>query len=97
MTEGCSGQSSAGKLKIPNFNTFSTLADRLSIENVKLAHFENALEHDAPSLEKAGELRGKIEVQHRIIEALKNELTRFMEEAFLSGQYEAIKEERTFT
>ena len=31
---------------IPNFNTLSTLLDRLSIENVKLSHFENGIEHD---------------------------------------------------
>jgi len=34
------------KKSIPNFSTLSTLLDRLSIENVKLSHFENAVEHD---------------------------------------------------
>ena len=34
------------KTKIPNLNTFSTILDRLSIENVKMVHFQNALRFD---------------------------------------------------
>lgn len=83
--------------KIPNFNTLSTLIDRLSIENVKLAHFENALEHDQVSPQERSDLERKIAVQGQLIEALKGELTSFMEEAFLSGSYDYMKEERTFT
>lgn len=82
--------------KIPNFNTLSTLVDRLSIENVKLAHFENSIEHDNLAPDNMEAVRLKVEVQHRIITALKQELVAFMEEAFLSGRYDSIKEERTF-
>ena len=83
--------------KIPNFNTLSTLIDRLSIENVKLAHFENALEHDGPPEAEATALRRKIELQHDIISRLKTEMTTWMTEVFLEGRYEYMKEERTFT
>lgn len=84
------------KSRIPNFNTLSTLIDRLSIENVKLAHFENALEHDDLSDREIAESQKKIAVQHEVIEVLKTELAGFMEEVFLSGKYEYMKEERTF-
>ena len=82
--------------KIPNFNTLSTLLDRLSIENVKLAHFENALEHDSLTNEQRTEFQTKINVQNQAIEALKKETAAFMKEAFLSGRYDYMKEERTF-
>jgi len=85
------------KKKIPNFNTLSTLFDRLSIENVKLSHFENAIEHDNLSDEQVAELETKIKVQQQIIDALKKETAAFMREAFLSGSYDYMKEERTFT
>ena len=82
--------------RIPNFNTLSTLIDRLSIENVKLAHFENALEHDGGSAEQRQELERRIAMQRSIIDALKRELTAFLEAAFVSGTYEYMQEERTF-
>ena len=82
--------------RIPNLNTFSTLVDRLSIENVKLSHFENALEHDNPNSQQSDELKRKIAVQNEIIHGLKNELTEFMHEVLQSGHYDYIKEERTF-
>ena len=83
--------------KIPNFNTLSTLIDRLSIENVKLAHFENALEHDGPPEAEAAALKRKIALQHDVISRLKTEMTTWMTEVFLDGRYEYMKEERTFT
>ena len=86
----------ADEVRIPNLNTLSTLIDRLSIENVKIAHFQNSLEHDGPSSEDATELRRKIATQETIIEALKVELTNVFEEALNKGSYQYIKEERTF-
>ena len=83
--------------RVPNFNTFSSLLDRLAIENVKLAHFENALEHDKLADEQTASYRRKAEVQRVTIEVLKAELADLMEEAFRTGGYEFISEERTFT
>ncbi len=85
------------KPRIPNFNTLSTLIDRLSIENVKLAHFENALEHDQLPAVEVEALKRKVSVQREMISALREELVAFMEDAFLSGRYDYLKEERTFT
>jgi hypothetical protein len=84
------------KTRIPNFNTLSTLIDRLSIENVKLSHFENAIEFDGLAPAEVEKLQGRVAVQNKLIAALKQELTAFMEEAFISGSYEYMKEERTF-
>ena len=81
---------------IPNFNTFSTLVDRLSIENVKLAHFENAIEHDNLSADKIKEFQAKVTTQNVIIGKLKQELTQFMRKVFIEGGYDYVKEERTF-
>ena len=83
--------------RVPNFNTFSSLLDRLAIENVKLAHFENAIAHDELTGEQAASHRRKAEVQRVTIEVLKAELADLMEEAFRTGGYEFISEERTFT
>ena len=89
-------QPSLSRTRIPNFNTLSTLLDRLSIENVKLAHFENAVEHDSLNDEQRAGYEHKIHVQKQIIEALKAEVATFMKESFLSGRYDYMKEERTF-
>lgn len=83
--------------RIPNFSTLSTLLDRLSIENVKLSHFQNALEYDQVNPEQASSLQKKIGIQNEIIEALKKESANLMEEIFLNGKYDYIDEERTFT
>ena len=85
------------KERIPNFDTLSTLIDRLSIENVKLAHFQNELEHDAPDEDVRVQLAAKIDTQQRIIERLKEEVVQFLEETYLSGEYSYMTEERTFT
>lgn len=82
--------------KIPNFNSFSTIIDRLSIENVKLSHFENVVNHDNPGEKERAEFQRKIEVQREIIDILKGELVAFMEGVFLEGRYDVVKEERTF-
>jgi hypothetical protein len=82
--------------RIPNFNTLSTLIDRLSIENVKLAYFENAVEHDNLTAEARADCQRKIQLQHQTIEMLKKELTRLLKEVFVAGTYEYVGEERTF-
>ena len=87
----------AKEVRIPNWSTLSTLVDRLSIENVKLAHFENAIEHDNPPKEALADLQRKTDTQHQVIEALKRELANLLEEIFSTGIYQYMKEERTFS
>lgn len=81
--------------RIPNFNTISTLIDRLSIENVKLSHFQYLMEEQSNSID-VGELKIKIGVQLEIIEALKIELEKNLKEIFINQSYNYIEEERTF-
>lgn len=82
-------------MRIPNFNTISTLIDRLSIENVKLSHFQYLIEERSASID-VEELKIKIGVQLDIIEALKMELEKNLKEIFINQSYEYIEEERTF-
>lgn len=82
--------------KIPNFSTVSTLIDRLSIENVKLAHFQNILEHDSPPDDTRSRLDQQIATQYEIISALKDELTSYLLEVFTNREYTYLSEERTF-
>lgn len=89
-------KSANARVRIPNFDTLSTLLDRLSIENVKLAHFENALAHDNPGPEACIALQQKADTQNLIIQDLKRETTRFLEDTFSEGAYVYRKEERTF-
>lgn len=84
------------KQLIPNFNTLSTLLDRLSIENVKLSHFENAIEYDNLSEDEIKVYKNKIVTQNKIINELKAETTTFMTKTFINKDYDYIKEERTF-
>lgn len=84
------------RTRIPNLDTLSTLFDRLSIENVKLAHFENTLEHDQLTDDQRTEFQGKIATQQRIISPIKDELAGLMEEILFANSYDYIKEERTF-
>ena len=81
---------------IPNFNTLSTLLDRLSIENVKLSHFENEIEHDNLSEDQIKEYKNKVKTQNKIIKELKSKTTDFMTKVFIEKDYDYIKEERTF-
>ena len=82
--------------KIPNFNTLSTLLDRLSIENVKLSHFENAIENDDLFDDKLLLYKDKVKTQKEIINMLKDKTTEFMTKIFIDGEYSYVKEERTF-
>ena len=82
--------------RIPNFNTLSTLIDRLTIENVKLAHFQHVVDHEDISPEQATAFKQKIALEIDMIDVLKQELARFLEDAFITGDYSYFKEERTF-
>jgi hypothetical protein len=80
-------------MKIPNLNTFSTLIDRLCIENVKKAHFVFIQEQN---LRKDADIDNKIKQQEAIIEALQLEIVDALEEIFSQGKYEYFGELRTF-
>ena len=84
------------KTKIPNLNTFSTILDRLSIENVKMVHFQNALRFDNLKINEKKKLKNKISTQKKIISSLKKELNNFLRQILVDKKYEYIKEERTF-
>ena len=82
------------KTHVPNFNTFSTLLDRFSVEIVKRSHFEFLIEtHPEDSLQ----LSQKIEIQNAIIDELKIRITDFLEDILQKSEYHYISEERTFS
>lgn len=85
------------RLRIPNFNTLSTIIDRLSIEHVKLAYFENALDHDDLSDAQRTAFQRKVAGQRDIIKALRHALAAGLKDIFLKRRYTYLKEERTFT
>ncbi|MEM7406257.1 MAG: hypothetical protein AAF458_13240 [Pseudomonadota bacterium] len=82
--------------KVPNYNALSSLLDRLAIENIKLSHFENALEHDDPTPDRRAELEAKAAGQRDMIEILKRDTAALMHEALRAGEYRYIAEGRTF-
>lgn len=79
---------------IPNYNSFSTIMDRIIIEQVKKTIFEHRLEEcEAP--ERRG-LQDKIHTQIRILKHLRREFVDFNLRAYFDGEYKMIKETRTF-
>lgn len=86
-------------IKVPNFDTFSTLVDRLTIEIVKRAHFEFMLESQSATLSETSrnELIRKIAIQNDITQVLRQKLADFLRETLIKGSYKYIDEERTFS
>ena len=86
-------------IKVPNFDTFSTLVDRLTIEIVKRAHFEFLLESQSKTLSESsrGELLRKIAIQNDITTVLRQKLADFLVGVLSDKSYRYIDEERTFT
>lgn len=82
--------------KVPNYNSLSSLLDRLAIENIKLSFFENALEHDDLDAETRAEFESKAKGQHEVIDVLKADTVSCMGEAFDLGAYTYVAEGRTF-
>lgn len=82
------------KKHIPNFDTFGTLVDRLTIEVVKRSHFEFLIETGGGEV---SELQRKIAVQSEMISELKQRLSNFLDGIFRDGVYEYVDEERTFS
>lgn len=89
------------KVYITNLNTFSTLIDRLCIENVKLSHFEFLLEFkdSNPGISESYSLESlhqKISFQHQIISVIKEEIVELLSQVLQTGKYDYIDESRTF-
>lgn len=89
------------KVYISNLNTFSTLIDRLCIENVKLSHFEFLLGFEDAKFGLSNSyspeaLHQKISCQHQIISAIKVEIVELLSQILTVGKYEYIDESRTF-
>jgi hypothetical protein len=84
----------AARKRIPNFDTISTVIDRLSVEVVKKSHFEFLVETGALAPAEANK---KIELQDAMIAGLRSELRDLLVEAFTSGKYDFIEETRTFS
>lgn len=82
--------------KVPNYNSLSSLLDRLAIENIKLSFFENALEHDDIDAETRTEFEQKADAEREMIEVLKKDTVACMAEAFDLGEYSYVAEGRTF-
>ena len=77
---------------IPNFNTISTIIDRLTVEIVKKTHFEFLVETGTQD----ASLIGKIRLQDEMIQGLKKHLAEALRSAFEKGEYGFIDETRTF-
>ena len=75
--------------KISNYNSISTAIDRLVIERVKMAQFQDRSDQGDETMWK------KVELQERLVSALRGELAVLLDEIVNKG-YSAIKEERTF-
>ena len=75
--------------KISNYNSISTAIDRLVIERVKMAQFQDRADKGDETMWK------KVELQERLVSALRGELAVLLDEIVNKG-YSAIKEERTF-
>lgn len=80
-------------IRIPNFDTLSTIIDRLTVEIVKRTHFEFLTETGSGNAE---ELRHKIQLQDTVISELRNRLREFLEQTYVSREYNYIDETRTF-
>jgi hypothetical protein len=77
---------------IPNFNTISTIIDRLTVEIVKKTHFEFLVETGTND----ASLIGKIQLQDEMIQGLKKHLAEALRSAIEKGEYSFIDETRTF-
>lgn len=76
--------------KIPNFNAVSCLLDRFCVEVQKRAQFE------ARCLDGNTEFESKVDLQNKMISALKDQLNMALIEIFKQRCYDSLKEERTF-
>ena len=87
----------AMRTRIPNYDTLSTILDRITIENVKKAHFQDEISGNSVSEAHKAALEKKIATQDTIIARLNEELIVYFKESLSDGHYTYITEERTFT
>tara|TARA_Y100000768_G_C23823468_1_gene607716 strand:+ start:78 stop:530 length:453 start_codon:yes stop_codon:yes gene_type:complete len=80
------------KTFIPNYNTFSTIIDRLSVEHVKLHHFKFTMKNHF----KKNELKNRLELQNKMIKILQEELLDFFKIILKQNNYNFLFEKRTF-
>ena len=80
-------------LYVPNLNTISTIADRISIECVKLSHAMCKLSIQEINLEEYNRV---LNTQKGIIEVLSQEFEKIIKNIIFSKKYEFITEYRTF-
>ena len=80
------------KTFIPNYNTFSTIIDRLSVEHVKLHHFKFTMKNHF----KKNELKNRLDLQNKMIKILQKELLDFMKIIIQQNNYNFLFEKRTF-
>jgi hypothetical protein len=78
------------KKSIPNYNSISTLFDRLIIERVKYNQFKQR------EINSQEDCMYKLEAQDKIISRLRDELEKELKIIFKSQSYDTILEERTF-
>lgn len=80
-------------LYVPNLNTISTLADRISIECVKLSHSMCKLSIRELNFDEYSNI---LNTQKVILEVLSKEFTEIINNVISSKKYEFITEYRTF-
>lgn len=90
-----------GKVFISNVNTLAALCDRLSIENHKVAYFENKKREEQKSADPCCELIAEWDNASRDACELRSLIKREIDELFqyvvASGEYEFAREVRTFS
>lgn len=91
---------SESKVKIPNFNTFSDLIDRLIVEVNKLSYFENKKrEEHAKAVPDRFQIAYWDNLSRDACEyrsMLKNEINKMLETVVNTGEYVTLRELRTF-
>lgn len=76
---------------ISNYNTISTILDRLSVEKTKYYHFR----HNMGSIFSKKQIKSKCDFQNKIIKKI-NLILEFKFQEFLDNKISILKEERTF-
>ena len=76
---------------ISNYNTISTILDRLSVEKTKYYHFK----YNMKSIFSKKQIRSKCEFQNKIIKKI-NLILEFKFQELLNSNITILKEERTF-
>lgn len=87
--------------KIPNFNTFADIVDRLAVTTNKLAYFENKKREESTKETPDKDLiftydkLSRNECEYRNL--LKRAMDDLLSEIVSTGKYETLKDNRTFS